>query len=96
MQKVLVQGVVRIIFTDTSTAESVYGAIKPDDNPLPEGLEVDTRLDGCIIESVIVCERGLPSFLATVDDIFRMAALAEKIHKTLRENKFIEGREGGV
>jgi hypothetical protein len=27
----------------------------------------------------------LASFLATVDDIFRMAALAEKIHKTVKE-----------
>lgn len=85
MQKLLVRGVVKIIFADTDTAASVYGAIKPDDKPVPEGLEVETKLEGCVVESTINCERGLASFLATVDDIFRMAALAEKTHKTVKE-----------
>jgi tRNA threonylcarbamoyladenosine modification (KEOPS) complex Pcc1 subunit len=85
LQKMLVRGVVRIIFADRDTAVSVYGAIKPDDKPVPEGLEVETRLEGRVVESTISCERGLASFLATVDDIFRMAALAEKIHKTVKE-----------
>jgi hypothetical protein len=85
LQKMLVRGVVRIIFADRDTAVSVYGAIKPDDKPVPEGLEVETRLEGCVVESTISCERGSASFLATVDDIFRMAALAEKIHKTVKE-----------
>ncbi|MDJ0271929.1 MAG: KEOPS complex subunit Pcc1 [Candidatus Caldarchaeum sp.] len=69
---------------NSQDAEAIYNSLKPDDKPLPRGLFVETRLENNMVVVDIVCERGLASFLATVDDILRSAALSEKAAETLR------------
>uniref|UniRef100_A0A7C5LD94 KEOPS complex subunit n=1 Tax=Caldiarchaeum subterraneum TaxID=311458 RepID=A0A7C5LD94_CALS0 len=76
--------VIKIFFEDAETAQTVYRSIKPDDKPLPKGLLVETSVEGSTITVSVDCSRGLASLLATVDDILRMAALSEKVYKTMK------------
>ncbi|MCS7137395.1 MAG: KEOPS complex subunit Pcc1 [Candidatus Caldarchaeum sp.] len=85
MQPPQVRSSVKIRFKTAEEAAIVARALKPDDKPLPEGLEVETTHRGSEIIVEISCSRGLPSFLATVDDILRMAAVSEKVLRTSRE-----------
>lgn len=78
------KSVVRMVFEDAETAQAVYSSIKPDDKPLPKGLEVETSLDGNTVVVTVECRRMLASLLATLDDVLSMAALSEKIYKMLK------------
>ncbi|GBC72581.1 hypothetical protein HRbin03_00412 [archaeon HR03] len=69
---------------NSQDAIAIYNALKPDDKPLPRGLFVETRQENDAVVVDIVCERGLASFLATVDDILRSAALSEKAAEAIR------------
>ncbi|MEM4494843.1 MAG: KEOPS complex subunit Pcc1 [Candidatus Caldarchaeum sp.] len=75
---------------NSQDAAVIYHALKPDDKPLPKGLFVDTRLENDLVVIEVVCERGLASFLATVDDILRSASLSEKAAEMVRTNSYIE------
>lgn len=85
LQPVLVNSRIRIRFRTAEDASIVSRALKPDDRPLPEGLEVDTTQEKNEVLVEIVCRRGLLSFLTTVDDVLRMASLAERTMETTRQ-----------
>jgi len=71
----------RLVITLCSPEEAtlVLSAIKPDNEPLPPGLEISahTHLGELIIE--ITCERSLDSLLLTIDDVLSAIGLAEKV-----------------
>ncbi|MCS7110358.1 MAG: KEOPS complex subunit Pcc1 [Candidatus Caldarchaeum sp.] len=75
----VIKSLVRIRFRDPEEAAIVARALRPDDKPLPEGLHVETKNDGNEVLVEIVCHRGFASFLATVDDVLKMASVSEKI-----------------
>jgi tRNA threonylcarbamoyladenosine modification (KEOPS) complex Pcc1 subunit len=76
---------VDLIFGDMRTAQVVYQAISPDNHPLPRGLELKAAFENTTIVMEIICHRPLQSLLATLDDILRMAALAENMAETVRK-----------
>ncbi|MCS6784040.1 MAG: KEOPS complex subunit Pcc1 [Candidatus Caldarchaeum sp.] len=75
----VIKSLIRIRFKDPEEASIVARALKPDDKPLPEGLQVETKHSGNEVVVEIVCHRGFTSFLATVDDVLKMASVSEKI-----------------
>ena len=77
-------------FKDDRIAKVVYSSLLPDNKPLPKGLTINTTLKKCEIIFEIRCKRPLMSLLATIDDILKMAALAEELSElevNKRENK---------
>ncbi len=75
---------IELTFDDMETAQIVFHAISPDNKPLPSGLELNSSLESRTIVMEITCYRQLASLLATIDDILRMAALAENTVKNVR------------
>lgn len=79
MQHPVIKSSIEIRFETAEEAEVVFRALKPDDKPVPPGLEVETkRIENTVVVEII-CSRGLASFLATVDDVLRMASVSEKV-----------------
>ncbi len=73
-----------IEFEDHKEASIVFNSISPDNKPLPQGLELYPRIDSNKIIFQIRCRRPIMSLLATLDDILRMSALAERIAKSVK------------
>lgn len=64
-------------------AEAIGNAVSPDNIKVPSGLSVRTTWkDGRVISN-ITCERGILSFIATIDDLLFCISTAEKtVHTT--------------
>lgn len=73
-----------IEFENPREANIVFSSISPDNKPLPKGLELSADIEGGRVVFHIRCRRPIMSLLATLDDILRMSALAERISKSIR------------
>ena len=72
---------VKIVLTAESEekAKIIHSSLLPDNKPLPQGLEVRSEQVGRDVIFYIECRRPLSSLLATVDDVLKMAQLAEGV-----------------
>jgi hypothetical protein len=70
----------RLSFTyDTEReADSVVNAVSPDNIKVPSGLKVETVKEGRHLSAVVVCERPLQTFIATLDDLLACVSVAER------------------
>lgn len=66
-------------------AEAVAEAISPDNVATPSGLVVKTTRRGSKVSTSIECERGLPTFIATIDDLLSCVSVAERAFSVARE-----------
>ena len=66
---ILIKVHIAIDFGDSKDATQVMEAVVPDNLQLPNGLEIESKLKGSLLEFVIVCERGIDSLRATVEDL---------------------------
>lgn len=66
-------------YRDRQTAHAVANAILPDNFKTPKGLTVNTDCEGTRVITVVKCERGMSSLIATLDDLLSSASVAEKI-----------------
>jgi len=83
LQHPIIKSSIEIRLRTAEEAEVVSRALKPDDKPVPPGLEVETKqLDNTVVVEIF-CSRGFASFLATVDDVLRMAAASEKVLQSI-------------
>lgn len=65
-------------YDDEKTAEAIAKAISPDNLKTPRGLSVKTTTVKKEVVTQIKCQRKLPTFTATIDDLLFCASLAEK------------------
>ena len=68
----------RFLYGSVWEAVAVFGAVVPDNVPVPRGLRVRSFRRGCCVVTVIRCELGLLTFLATVDDFLGAVSVAER------------------
>lgn len=68
-----------ILFDDEETAKIVFGAVQPDNLPLPPGISIDMEVVGSQISVQIESERPILSLLATIDDLLSMMKLAASV-----------------
>ncbi len=68
-------------------AKAIYDAIKPDNERLPPGLAIETRLSGRAVELVVECEKSLESLWATLDDLLACVQAAERTLRALTSHR---------
>lgn len=76
-----------IAYNDVQSAECAVKAASPDNLNVPPGLAVSTSRRENEVLTVIECNRGFKTFIATIDDLLFSISLAEKTLRTLRKVK---------
>ena len=59
-------------------AQAVVEAVSPDNSETPPGLIVETVQDDFQLLALVQCDRGLGTFLATLDDLLACVSVAER------------------
>ena len=72
-----------LTFDSSDHAERVLEAITPDNKPLPEGISIDTKVEGEKLFILIECERGIDSLRATLEDIMSAIDLSIRTYKSI-------------
>ncbi len=67
-----------IKFNTPKEAEIALRSIKPDNYPLPRGLQLSMEVRDNVVHVYVECERTVSSLLTTLDDILSMMNLALK------------------
>lgn len=69
---------ITITYKDPSAAEAVAVAVSPDNVGAPRGLIVETKASGPSVRSIIICDKKIETFIATIDDLLSAIQSAEK------------------
>ncbi|MCS7136399.1 MAG: KEOPS complex subunit Pcc1 [Nitrososphaerota archaeon] len=85
-----IKATLEIVYDSEEGASLTLSALSPDNVPLPEGLRLSMRVEGCKLVSEIECRRPISSLLNTLDDILSMASL---IKKTVLETKRLQSKD---
>lgn len=72
-------------YADERAARAIAVAVSPDNVKVPQGLSIRTECDGKKVITVIKCEREIPSFIATIDDLLFCVSIAEKTLQATRK-----------
>lgn len=83
----VVKAEILITYNDAQSAECTVKAASPDNFSAPPGLLVNTSRKNNEVLTVIKCNRGFKTFIATIDDLLFSISLAEKTLRTLRKVK---------
>lgn len=65
-------------------AQAVAEAVSPDNTETPIGLTVETVRDNCQLLAFVQCDKGLGTFLATLDDLLACISIAEKAFEAVQ------------
>lgn len=74
-----------IYYDDARTAAAISAAVSPDNFKAPKGLSIKTTRKENEVSTFIRCEKGFPTFLATIDDLLFAISTAEKTLKAVKE-----------
>lgn len=74
-----------IQYDDDESAKAVAEAVSPDNFKVPPGLFIKTLQRKKAVLTLIKCRKGLPTFIATIDDLLFSISIAEKTLKTLKK-----------
>jgi len=77
------KAILRLRLQDGRLARALYEAVKPDNELLPEGLEVRGSVKGSLVGFEVSCSKGLGSLWATLDDLLACLQTAEKALRAL-------------
>ena len=69
---------IRLVYGSKREAEAVAQAVSPDNMEAPSELHVETVRNGSEVHTTIKCATGLPTLIATVDDLLACVSVAEK------------------
>jgi len=72
-------------YDDAKTAKAVARAVSPDNFKTPSGLSIKTTWEEKKVVTRVRCKRGLPTFIATIDDLLFCTSTAEKTLQTARK-----------
>ncbi len=70
--------VIEIVYADTETAHFILEAISPDNLKSPQGISIETRVEGNILKIIVSCTRGVGSLTSTMDDLLSCVQAAER------------------
>ena len=73
------QATITLEYNDSETAAAVTRAILPDNSTAPNGLTVDTVLEGSKIVTQIRLTGNLATLIATIDDLLESISSAERV-----------------
>jgi len=73
-------------YDKAKTAEAIANAVSPDNLKTSAGLSVETTRKRNKVVTYIRCERKLPTFIATIDDLLFCITIAEKTIRTAEKN----------
>lgn len=76
---------ITIVYEDERKAQAVVEAVSPDNFKAPAGLYVKTERKDNSVWTYIKCDRGLQTFIATIDDLLFAISTAEKTLKIARK-----------
>jgi hypothetical protein len=76
---------ITIFYNDARSAKAVAEAVSPDNFKAPSGLYVKTEKKNNSVWTYIKCNRGLQTFIATIDDLLFSISTAEKTLKAARK-----------
>lgn len=65
-------------YDDVKIGEAVAKAVSPDNFKTPKGLTIETIWKDRKVLTTIKCKDGLPTFIATIDDLLSCTLTAEK------------------
>lgn len=78
-------------YDDAKTAKAIAKAVSPDNIEPPRGLLIETTCRGRRVITKLNCEKSLPTFIATIDDLLFCVSTAEKaiqvtkkLHQTVK------------
>jgi len=74
-------------YDDAKTAEAIAKAVSPDNFKTPQGLSIKTTWEERKAVTQIKCQRKLPTFIATIDDLLFCTSTAEKTLRTTKKLK---------
>lgn len=76
---------ITLSYKNIRDAEAVAKAVSPDNVKVPSGLVVETRRRGSKVFTLIKCEKGLSTFIATIDDLLSCVSVAERAFSVAKE-----------
>jgi Transcription factor Pcc1 len=76
---------ITLSYDDEHLAEAVADAVSPDNFKTPSGLTVTTTRKNSTVSTTIKCKKGLPTFIATIDDLLFCFSIAEKTVQTTKK-----------
>jgi len=65
-------------------ARSIRDAISPDNIGAPPGVRIDVEVEGSTLLLKIECSRGIPTLIATVDDLLSCIQASETAIKEIQ------------
>lgn len=77
------KAVLAVRYGSSAAARAIGGAVAPDDGPVPPGVTVRSGRRGAVMETRVVCVRGVASLLATLEDVLGHLQLAERVVRGL-------------
>jgi 2-keto-4-pentenoate hydratase/2-oxohepta-3-ene-1,7-dioic acid hydratase in catechol pathway len=72
------------IYGSKHEAEAIVKAVTPDNLRVPRGLKVETTRNGNCLSALVICEKSLETFIATMDDLLACISVAEKTLETVK------------
>ncbi len=76
---------ITLSYKNVKDAEAVAEAVSPDNIKVPSGLVIETRREGSQVLTVVRCEKGLSTFIATIDDLLSCVSVAERVFTIAKE-----------
>lgn len=77
------KGVIKFIFNEERTAEALARSLSPDNLKAPPAIKVRTKAFRNAVVSSVETDKGLETFIETVDDLLRCAQAAERSLRSL-------------
>lgn len=74
-------------YENAKIARAIAKAVSPDNFKTPKGLKIKTMWKGGKVLTTVKSEHGLPTFIATVDDLLFCALTAEKTLQVAKKLK---------
>ncbi len=78
---------ITLSYKNTRDAEAVAEAVSPDNVKVPPGLLIETRREGSKVLTLVKCEKGLSTFIATIDDLLSCVSVAERVFSIAKERQ---------
>ena len=71
-------------YNDGKVAKAIADAVSPDNYKTPKSLKIETTCRNGKVITRIQCEAGLPTFIATIDDLLFCTSTAENALKAAK------------
>lgn len=77
---------ITLSYQNAKEAKAVAKAVSPDNVKVPSGLVIETTERGSKVLTIVKCEKGLSTFIATIDDLLSCVSVAERAFSVVQEH----------